>query len=547
MSSFKVHVSNLPPRTRHMQVSALLKDCGRILDVWVARGDQPSTWAFVTFTNEKGLQAALEMDVEFERRVLKIQLPSMVKGGKKAVSEGQAAPLADIPAASQAPYAATLPEPEKISVGAILTGHNVQLPAARAREKASQQRRDGPDFRPTTRWWELPNTEEDRKWQDHMRRRAEQREAISDSIAEVPTRCYDSDFNHVILEDFTCYRVYAGQAEMHKRFDEEEGLYDLEDEELEFHKDPETGHWALPLPDVGPHFFRFIIGSKGGTRDSIEKDTGASIKVPKPNDPNQYIVIRGLTRAVCAAAKQRIDIVKAKCASLLDYTHFVSIPLTAAVEDIAKLVETLTRKFSGKVKGVEPSIFQTPAQAHLTILMLRLYAPEDLSRAQRLMQQVQRFVDDVFRPDDCISLKGLNYMNDDPAEVHVLYLQVGKNGLEEKILRLVEHVSQLFIQAGLATANEIEHNEKLHATLMNSKWRAAPEAPAPTGDEEDKPAARPPARVERVPFDIRPIMAEFEAVDVGTFPLRTLDLSRLGPKAASGYWPSDESVRFPTR
>lgn len=34
--------------------------------------------------------------------------------------------------------------------------------------------------------------------------------------------------------------------------------------------------------------------------------------------------------------------------------------------------------------------------------------------------------------------------------------------------------------------------------------------------------------------------------DLGLFPLTTLDLSRLGPKASSGYWPSDGIVRFPT-
>ena len=116
-------------------------------------------------------------------------------------------------------------------------------------------------------------------------------------------------------------------------------------------RDPETRHWTLPLPKVGPQFFRFIIGAKGGTRDSIEKDTGGTIKVPKPGDPDQFVVIKGLTRAVCAAAKQRVDIVLAKCAHLLDYTHFISIPLTAARTDVAKLIDTLIHKYADKVPG----------------------------------------------------------------------------------------------------------------------------------------------------------------------------------------------------
>ena len=147
----------------------------------------------------------------------------------------------------------------------------------------------------------------------------------------------------------------------------------------------------------------------------------------------------------------------------------------------------------------------------------------------------------MFQPEDRLHLKGLNYMNDDPSEVHVLYLQVGKNGLEEKILKLVDHISQTFFRAGLATGNDIEHNEKLHATLMNSKWRAVPEPP-PT---EEGAARAPPPKVERMPFDIRPIMEEYEDVDLGLFPLATVEMSRMGAKTSAGYWVSDQTVAFP--
>jgi len=546
-----------------MQVSAFFKDCGRILDVYVRRNADGGAWAAVTFTNEQGLDAALRMSgSKYEGQTLTIQRstgkrPPEDKNATAAKSptgsgakEGWGAETAK-PAAGSPPYAPDRSGREQLSIPAILTGQNVKVPA-RQRQETAKPRAAGPNFRPNSRWWEGRATGEDnRRWQEHLQQRAEQREALSDSISEVPTRCRDEEYTHVIVEDTICYRVCRPQKDnvIYKRQGEEEGVYDLDDEELECVKDPETGHWALPLPEIGPQYFKFIIGSKGATRDSIEKDTGATIKVPKPKDPDQYVLIRGLTRAVCAAAKQRIDIVKAKVASLLDHTHFVSLPLTPARDDIARLIGDLSRKFSGKVRGVEPSIFQTAAQAHLTILMLRLYNPSDIAKAQRIMGELQSFVDRIFAAEDRISLKGLNYMNDDPSEVHVLYLAVGKNGVDAKILQLVDAVSQAFIAAGLATSNEIEHNEKLHATLMNSKWRAIPD-PVPqedsNKDEFERPPDRPPARPERVPFDIRPIMAEYAAVDLGLFPLTTLDLSRLGPKASSGYWPSDGIVRFPT-
>ena len=49
--------------------------------------------------------------------------------------------------------------------------------------------------------------------------------------------------------------------------------------------------------------------------------------------------------------------------------------------------------------------------------MLRLYDAADLARAKKLMAELQPAVNELFAPDDKLSLKGLNYMNDDPSEV----------------------------------------------------------------------------------------------------------------------------------
>ena len=42
---------------------------------------------------------------------------------------------------------------------------------------------------------------------------------------------------------------------------------------------------------------------------------------------------------------------------------------------------------------------------------------------------------------------------------------------------VADYISHLFIEAQLASEAYIEHNEKLHATLLNSKWRKRSRCP----------------------------------------------------------------------
>lgn len=73
----------------------------------------------------------------------------------------------------------------------------------------------------------------------------------------------------------------------------------------------------------------------------------------------------------------------------LPYTHFLSIPLGDATlqQRLKQLYEDLLTKCS-EVPGLEPSILTDPAQFHLTILMLKLYSPETLNKAQQLLRDI---------------------------------------------------------------------------------------------------------------------------------------------------------------
>eukprot|EP00755_Sulcionema_specki_P028116 Sspe_Gene.89205::Locus_61024_Transcript_1_1_Confidence_1.000_Length_1355::g.89205::m.89205/K18666/ASCC1; activating signal cointegrator complex subunit 1 len=307
----------------------------------------------------------------------------------------------------------------------------------------------------------------------------------------------------------------------------EEPLGDIESD-LNIVFNQETGQYTLDLSSyVKPEFYRFIIGTKAQTLQEIEKDTGASISVPREGDKQKGIIVRGLNESAVAAAKYRIDYVVDRSRQKLPYTHFVSIPLLDSVLPKSRELFERLETFCSISKRIDPSIFRSPEKLHLTLVMLRIYSEEDAEVAIKTLKKIEGFVRETFTSSDRIQLKDLQYMNDDPRQVNVLYLKV--KGCEEKILSLVDHVSTQFVLAGLCTSKDIEHNEKLHATIMNSKWRK-------TGDD---------SRQERVPFDIMDIMDELEHVDLGTHKLRTIEISTMGEVGENGYFKPLSTIYFP--
>ena len=237
----KAHVDHLPATATQMQVSGLFTGCGRVLNVYVRKkGDE--AWAFVNFATGKALDAALALDgMQFEGRTLAVTRsaslnPGPADGGGGAAAKKPAAAAASPPDKPPYPVVADTAASEPVTASTILTGTNVKMPSGGKGRGRGPEQRPGyrqPDFRPHTRWWER-GQDHDARWKEHLRRRAEQRDELEGNIAEVPTQCWDGEYAHVVVEGTTCYRMFAahGGEAISKRFDEEEGLYDLDDEVL---------------------------------------------------------------------------------------------------------------------------------------------------------------------------------------------------------------------------------------------------------------------------------------------------------------------------
>lgn len=126
------------------------------------------------------------------------------------------------------------------------------------------------------------------------------------------------------------------------------------------------------------------------------------------------------------------------------------------------------------------------------------------------------------QPEILIHLKGIEYMNDDPSAVDVLYGKVNSGPLQA----IANQIVDLFVAKGLMQRKY--DNVKLHVTVINSLFR--------DGDEDnEKP---------RTSFDARAIIGDFENYSFGTQMLKEIHLSQRFSSANDGYFMATADIKI---
>jgi len=126
--------------------------------------------------------------------------------------------------------------------------------------------------------------------------------------------------------------------------------------------------------------------------------------------------------------------------------------------------------------GVDSSIFQNPKKLHLTIGMLVLLSEQEIQQTCEMLQQCkEEFIDDISggKPLE-VEMSGIEYMNDDPGMVDVLYAKVHMKDGSNRLQELVDRVLERFQASGLIVKEW--NSVKLHATVMNTLFRKDPNA-----------------------------------------------------------------------
>lgn len=370
------------------------------------------------------------------------------------------------------------------------------------------------------------------------------------------------------------------------------------------------------------HTTAHCSGRQGATKASIERDTGTRINVPSARptaggragaaDEPVQINIRGSSAAAVASARTRIDIIVHGAVQAMDYTHFFSLPLGGAAEAFdrwrRRVLSDAESSATGAIGELCEEVFVSGRQLHVTLLMLKLPDAAAVDVAATLLRDAASDVQAILAPHLSasrgagatgsgaaatgvpVAVKGLEYMNDDPSAVHVLYGKIAAAGPAKPsggdVLRALEEVCKALVQraidAGLVDDDELRRQHmlasdgtvspKLHVTLINSRLRRT-SATAATGaaaagsaqtkrgldaasrrsqyemygdDEADASNAvagfnsgdsnRFSNRAARVPIDARTLLTTHRQDEVATAMVREVHLSVRGPFAADGYY-----------
>uniref|UniRef100_A0A182X3I0 Uncharacterized protein n=1 Tax=Anopheles quadriannulatus TaxID=34691 RepID=A0A182X3I0_ANOQN len=274
-----------------------------------------------------------------------------------------------------------------------------------------------------------------------------------------------------------CYRVNHTKTSGREQesFDGPQGYV----EEDLYGEDDREEDYDIVLTDNGKHqtsfhvpaaFYAMIIGAKGQTRQRLEAETKAQIRVPKQGTTGD-IVVTGSTRKSVAAARSRIELIVIGARNKQQFTHFLSVPLN--VPDVMKRFVEFRHKVVRKLPvafSVDESLFQQPEKLHITLCTMALMDNEDRANAAQILLDCQESIISPLLQENGpleIRVRGLEYMNDDPHAVDVLYAKI-----ESPVLQTAaDQIYDYFITKGLMQ-KKYEH-VKLHATLINSLFRAS--------------------------------------------------------------------------
>ncbi|XP_042673650.1 activating signal cointegrator 1 complex subunit 1 isoform X2 [Centrocercus urophasianus] len=332
-------------------------------------------------------------------------------------------------------------------------------------------------------------------------------------------------------------RVYRKNV-IHERVQqqEEEDFYtgpsDCADEPCDAFVVEETEKGFQCRVEVPSPLYKYIIGKKGETKKRLETETRTSISIPKPGVEGE-IVITGQQRGAVISARTRIDVLLDSFRKKQPFTHFLSLALNQPViqEKFLQFKEEVLEKCS-QDHGVSSSLFQNPAKLHLTLGTLVLLNEQEIQRACDLLQQCKEdFVDQITGGKPLsVEVTGVEYMNDDPAMMDVLYAKVHMKDGSDKLQMIADQLVERFVASGLMLREW--DRVKLHATVMNTLFRKDPSG----AEERSNTVTGKSSFKERESFNGRNILKLFENFSFGEAQLDAVLLSQRYSSDASGYY-----------
>lgn len=290
---------------------------------------------------------------------------------------------------------------------------------------------------------------------------------------------------------------------------------------------------------VHESYLGYIIGRNAEKKTKLEVETKTKIKIPKRGQ-GDWLVIEGNSKANIDSCRNRILVLIHSARHQKPFTHLLTYPLTFTN------LKTKFLEFKREVlkqcqddRGVDDSLFQNPNKLHLTISTAVLLCESEIDQAKALLETFKKtYVRQVLNGKPLrVSIKGLEYMNDDPSSVDVLYAQIKpldlKSSNENPVQMIADNLMEKFVSSGLSKKQY--DRVKLHATVMNSLMRQDPSGSTEPGREQSK---------DRESFDARNILKLFGDYEFGIYDLNEIHLSLRFSAAHDGYYECVSKIYF---
>ncbi|XP_037777137.1 activating signal cointegrator 1 complex subunit 1-like [Penaeus monodon] len=286
---------------------------------------------------------------------------------------------------------------------------------------------------------------------------------------------------------------------------------------------------SIPVPST---YFSYIIGAKGATKKRIELDTYTNIHIPGKGQVGDIVVV-GKDMKTVRQARMKVELLVDQARKKQPFTHFLSIPFNKPniQERFLEFQKGVLEK-CGESRGVDESIFQDPNKLHLTLCVMVLADDRERRQAVDTLNLCPENVLKRLLAGEKLRLemKGIEYMNDDPGEVDVLYGQVNALSWSHSLQTIADSLVDEFVKAGLVTKQY--ERVKLHITLMNTIFRR---------DSDGVTEAK--AGRDRETFSARQILEEFQDYYFGEMEIEEVHLSVRYTTANNGFYSASGKIQ----
>ncbi|RNA08454.1 Activating signal cointegrator 1 complex subunit 1 [Brachionus plicatilis] len=297
-----------------------------------------------------------------------------------------------------------------------------------------------------------------------------------------------------------------------------------------------NGYYKLDLC-VAEAFYGSLIGRNGEKKSKLERDTQTSVRIPRRNQ-GDTVTIEGNDKKSIISCLNRLQLMIQTARSQKPFTHLITFPLKfdQLKHRFKEFIDLVLRDCS-QDRGVHESIFQLPNKLHLTVNICTILSEFELDQAASLLEKCKKsFISDLLNGKKLkVQIKGLEYMNDDPAQVDVLYAKVTGLDSVNALQSIADGIMKTFVESGYAR-KQFER-VKLHATVMNSLRRVDMSVDNEFEDKKE-------SKSQRESFDCRNILKFFGDYDFGIYVLEEIHLSLRFTSAPDGYYECISKINF---